>query len=99
MQLYPHLTFNGQCEAAFRLYEKCFHGKTTFMMTYENTPMDLHTPPDWGKKISHATFAVADLIDVFHSGVGAHLQNPGRKRDRSNVAAGNLLGASLWRAR
>lgn len=62
MQLYPHLTFNGQCEAAFRLYEKCFHGKTTFMMTYENTPMDLHTPPDWGKKISHATFAVAEFM-------------------------------------
>ena len=56
MQLYPHLTFNGQCEAAFKLYEKCLHGKISFMMTYENTPMDMKAPPDWGKKISHATF-------------------------------------------
>ncbi len=23
---------------------------------------DLHTPPDWGKKISHATFAVAEFM-------------------------------------
>ncbi|HEV2960601.1 MAG TPA: VOC family protein [Candidatus Angelobacter sp.] len=62
MQLYPNLTFNGQCEAAFKFYEKCLHGKTIFMMTYENTPMDLQAPSDWGKKISHATFAVGDYM-------------------------------------
>ncbi|HZD94027.1 MAG TPA: VOC family protein, partial [Candidatus Sulfotelmatobacter sp.] len=32
--------------------------RIVFMMTYENTPMDMETPPDWGKKISHATFAL-----------------------------------------
>lgn len=59
MQLYPHLTFNGRCEEAFRFYEECLRGRITFMMTYENTPMDLQMPLDWRKKISHATFAVA----------------------------------------
>lgn len=58
MQLYPNLTFDGQCEAAFQLYAQCLHGKVTFLMTYEDTPMDLQAPPDWAKKISHATFAV-----------------------------------------
>lgn len=62
MQLYPHLTFNGQCEAAFKFYQTCLGGKITFMMTYENTPMDLQTPPDWRKKISHATFVLADFM-------------------------------------
>lgn len=28
MQLYPNLTFNGQCEAAFKFYEECLHGRT-----------------------------------------------------------------------
>jgi PhnB protein len=28
-------------------------------VTYEDTPRDLQTPPDWRKKISHATFAHA----------------------------------------
>jgi len=28
VQLYPYLTFNGQCEAAFALYEEALHGKT-----------------------------------------------------------------------
>jgi len=61
VQLYPNLTFDGQCEAAFKFYEECLHGRTAFMMTYEDTPMDLQTPSDWRKKISHATFAHADF--------------------------------------
>src|ERR1700737_3206414 len=28
VQLYPNLTFDGRCEAAFKFYEKCLHGKT-----------------------------------------------------------------------
>jgi len=31
MQLYPYLTFNGQCETAFALYEEALHGKTIFL--------------------------------------------------------------------
>jgi PhnB protein len=56
VQLYPLLTFDGHCEAAFKFYEGCLGGKATLMMTYENTPMDVQAPPDWRKKISHATF-------------------------------------------
>ena len=58
MELYPNLTFDGQCEAAFKFYEQCLQGKTVFMMTYANTPMDLQAPSDWKEKISHATFAL-----------------------------------------
>ena len=62
MQLYPHLTFNGQCEAAFKFYADCLHGQTTFMMTYENTPTEMQAPPNWRTKVSHATFAVGDCM-------------------------------------
>ena len=34
--MYLNLTFNGQREAAFKFYEECLHGRTIFMMTYEN---------------------------------------------------------------
>jgi PhnB protein len=27
MQLNPYLSFNGQCEAAFKFYEQCLGGK------------------------------------------------------------------------
>jgi PhnB protein len=62
VQLYPNLTFNGQCESAFKFYEECFHGRIVFMMTYENAPVDLQTPSDWRKKIFHATFALAGFM-------------------------------------
>jgi PhnB protein len=53
--------FDGQCEAAFKFYEECLHGETIFMVTYANTPMDLEMPPDWRRKISHATFALREI--------------------------------------
>jgi len=62
MQLCPYLTFNGQCQAAFKFYEESLHGRTIFMMTYENTPMDLGTSSEWQKKVSHATFALGEFV-------------------------------------
>ena len=76
MQLYPHLTFDGRCEAAFKFYQECLHGKTTLMMTYENTPMDLPVPPDWQKKISHATFALADFMFSGSDALPGQYQKP-----------------------
>jgi PhnB protein len=60
MQLSTHLQFNGQCEAAFRFYEKCLGGKITFLMTYGESPMAQEAPPDWQKKIVHASFALGE---------------------------------------
>ena len=34
MQLNPYLNFNGQCEEAFKFYERCLGGKIVFTMTY-----------------------------------------------------------------
>jgi PhnB protein len=33
MSLNPYLYFDGQCEEAFKFYEKRLGGKITFMMT------------------------------------------------------------------
>jgi PhnB protein len=60
MQVNPHLAFNGQCEAAFKFYEKCLGGKIVFMMTYGDSPMAEQLPADWSKKIIHATLALGD---------------------------------------
>ena len=60
MRLNPYLTFNGQCEAAFKLYEKCLGGKILTMMTYANSPMAAQAPPDWHNKIVHVTLALGE---------------------------------------
>jgi len=38
MRLSPHLTFNGQCEAAFKFYEQCLGGKISMLARYGETP-------------------------------------------------------------
>jgi PhnB protein len=46
MALNPYLYFDGQCEEAFRFYEKCLGGKITFMMTWEGSPMPGQAPQE-----------------------------------------------------
>ena len=62
MQLNPYLTFNGQCEAAFKFYAQCLDGKIEFMMTYESKPEEYPVPAEWREKILHATLKVGDQI-------------------------------------
>ena len=62
MQLNPYLTFNGQCEAAFKFYEKVFGGKIEAMMTFGSSPMAEQTPPEWRNKIMHARMTVGDQV-------------------------------------
>jgi PhnB protein len=62
MQLNAHLSFAGDCEAAFKFYEKCLGGKITFLMTYEESPIAGQAPQGWGKKILHAVFALGDQL-------------------------------------
>jgi len=60
MQLNPHLSFNGNCEAAFRFSEKCLRGELNLMMTYGNSPLASQTPPAMRGKIAHATLVLGD---------------------------------------
>jgi PhnB protein len=62
MKLNPQisLAFNGQCEAAFRLYEQCLNGTITYLLTWGNSSMAADTPPGWEAKIYHATLKIGD---------------------------------------
>ena len=54
------LSFNGQCEAAFRFYEECLNGKIATMLTWGESPMAAEMPPGWDAKIIHATFKIGN---------------------------------------
>jgi PhnB protein len=62
LKLTPYLSFDGHCEDAFKLYEKCLGGKITFMQTYGDSPMADQTPTEWRKRVMHATLAVGDQL-------------------------------------
>ena len=62
MQVNPYLTFNGDCETAFKFYQQCLRGEITMMMTHAGTPMEAHTPPEWHGKILHASLKIGDTV-------------------------------------
>ena len=52
------LVFNGECAAAFTLYQQCLGGSVTFRLTWGDSPMADQAPDDWHDKILHATLTV-----------------------------------------
>ena len=62
MQMNPYLSFNGQCEAAFKFYEKCLSGKIVMMITNGGSPMADQVPADRRDKILHARLMVGDEV-------------------------------------
>ena len=62
MQASPYIFFNGNCETAFKFYEKHLGGKIEAMLTHEGTPAEAQTPPEWRKKILHAVLRVGDQL-------------------------------------
>lgn len=62
MQLSPYLTFNGQCEAAFKFYQQCLGGNIQTMMTWGESPMTDQVPSEWRDKIIHTTLVVGETV-------------------------------------
>jgi PhnB protein len=60
MKVSPYLNYGGNCEEAFRFYEKHIGAKVTFMMTHEQAPAPGNVPDDWKKKILYAHMLIGE---------------------------------------
>jgi len=76
MQLNPYLHFNGECETAFKFYEKCFGGKIEAMIPHEGTPAADRVPAAWRKKIMHARLVAGDQVLMGSDSPPDHYQKP-----------------------
>jgi PhnB protein len=76
LQLNPYLIFNGQCEAAFKFYEKCLGGKIEATMTHGDSPMSQQVPEEWRKKIMHARMTVGHMVLMGSDAPSDHYQAP-----------------------
>ena len=56
MKVFPYLSFNGQCEEAFKYYQERLGAKILFSTTWGDSPMAKEWP-DGSKKIMHATLS------------------------------------------
>jgi PhnB protein len=59
MKLYAQLNFGGNCEEAFRFYEKHLGGKIVMIMNQSQAP---GAPKGAGKAIIHARMEIGDTI-------------------------------------
>ena len=62
MQVVPYLSFNGQCEAAFRFYEQCLGGQLGPLFRYGESPMADQVPPDWHNRIMHGSVMAGERL-------------------------------------
>jgi len=76
MQMNPYLIFNGQCEAAFKFYEKCLGGKIEGMMTHGDSPMAQQVPAEWRSKIMHARMTVDGMSLMGSDAPPDHYERP-----------------------
>jgi PhnB protein len=57
-----YLMFNGECEAAFKFYEKALGGKIEAVMTFGDSPMSQQMPAEWHNKVMHARMTVGNTV-------------------------------------
>jgi PhnB protein len=64
MQLNSHLHFSGQCEEAFRFYEKALGGKIEGLFRYEGAPgaEGQEISQEWKNKVMHASMKIGDQV-------------------------------------
>ena len=76
MQLQPYLYFNGDCEIAFKFYERCLGGKIEAMLTHAGTPAEQHVPAEWRSKILHARLVVGGAVLMASDAPPGHYHKP-----------------------
>ncbi len=77
MQFNAYLSFNGNCEEAFKFYAQCFGGKIEAMIPHEGTPAAEHVPPNWRSKIMHARLAIGNTLLMAGDVPPDHYKKPG----------------------
>jgi len=64
MQVNPYLTFNGNCEEAFKTYQRILGGEIAAMIPYEGTPGAEGMPPERRKQIIHARLVGNGIVPM-----------------------------------
>jgi PhnB protein len=62
MTLHTYLNYGGNCEPAFRFYEKHLGGKITMMMTHGQAPDPSNVPENWKNAILHARINLGETV-------------------------------------
>jgi PhnB protein len=64
MQVTTTVTFNGQCEAAFKLYERVLGARLGPIFRYAGSPLADTVPPEWQDKIMHGSLTIGEHVVI-----------------------------------
>lgn len=76
MKLNAYLNFNGQCEAAFRFYEKCLNGNIDSLHRYEGSPMANDIPQAERNHVMHVRLIAGDQVLMGSDAPGNRYETP-----------------------
>jgi PhnB protein len=62
MEMSPYLSFKGDCEAAFKFYERCLGARSGPLFRYGGSPMAGEVPADWSEKVMHGSLTIGDQM-------------------------------------
>jgi PhnB protein len=74
--LNPYLFYNGNCEAAFKYYEKVLGGKIEMMLRADEGPAEMKPEPGFEKKIMHARMSINGAPLMASDSPPQHSQKP-----------------------
>jgi PhnB protein len=71
-----HVAFTGDCEEAFRYYEKHLGGKIRMLMRHGEAPGEAHGPPEWKQKVMHASLELGEGSIMGVDAAPGHYEKP-----------------------
>ncbi len=74
--LSPYLFYDGNCEAAFKFYEKTLGGKIEMMLRNEDAPPEMPSPPERKHKIMHARMTIGGQVLMASDAPPEHFHKP-----------------------
>ena len=74
--LCPYVFYDGNCEAAFKFYEKALGAKIEMLLRNEEAPPEMPSPPERKKKIMHGQISFDDDILMGADSPPGHFQKP-----------------------
>ena len=74
--LSPYLFYDGNCEAAFKFYEKTLGGKIEMMLRNEEGPPEMASPPERKHKIMHARMTIDGQVLMASDAPPEHFHKP-----------------------
>ena len=76
MKVNPYLFYDGNCEAAFKHYEKVLGAKIEVLLRNEEAPADMPSPPERKKKIMHGRISIDGEVLMASDAPPEHFHKP-----------------------